>query len=263
MIYDCFIFYDEMLLLEIRLNELYPFVDKFVLVESTHCFSGKKKPLYYDKVKNNKIFAPFIGKIIHVIFHMSPKPNRWDNEYDQRNAIKAGLSEAKPNDIIIVSDADEIITPEVLPVIKEIYVPGRLVMKNYYYYFNCRSNNDWYYPSFCRLRDYRSAQFLRNGDYHKIIVSNAGWHFGYLMHAGRIAAKLETFSHSEYDTDFYKDENRIQHCLDTNIDLFGRAGIEYSIEPLNAPKYVMNNIDKYKKFIKPTKTKPHQYLRLH
>ena len=250
MIYDCFIFYDEILLLEIRLNELYQHVDKFVLVESTHSFSGKPKPLYYDQVKNNEIFAPFRDKIIHIIFEMCPKPNRWDNEEDQRNKIKDGLTQAKRDDIIIVSDIDEIIDPKVFPHIKQLDVPGRLEMKNYYYYFNCRSNNNWCYPAFCRFYDYRTANFLRNGDYHQVIITNAGWHFGYLMSPERIALKLETFSHSEFDTDFYKNIDRIKSCMDSNTDLFSRDDIEYFIEPLDVPKYVLDNIHKYGEFIK-------------
>lgn len=250
MIYDCFTFYDETLLLEIRLNELYQHVDKFVLVESTHSFSGKPKPLYYDQVKNNKVFAPFRDKVIHIIFEMCPKPNRWDNEDDQRNKIKDGLIQAEPDDIIIVSDIDEIINPQVLPFIKQVYVPGRLEMKNYYYYFNCRSKYDWCYPAFCRFHDYLTARFLRNSNYHQVIISNAGWHFGYLMSPERISLKLETFSHSEFDTDFYKDTERITKCMNSNTDLFGRDGIDYFIEPLDAPKYVMDNIHKFKDFIK-------------
>jgi beta-1,4-mannosyl-glycoprotein beta-1,4-N-acetylglucosaminyltransferase len=257
MIYDCFTFFNEMPLLEIRLNELSPFVDKFVLVESTHTFSGKEKPLYYDEVKDSEVFAPFRDKIIHVIFPMKPKPNRWGNEYDQRNAIGTGLSEAKVDDIIIVSDVDEIIHPKALSVMKNIPGPGRLEMKDYYYYFNCRSNNDWHYPAFCRYMDYRSAQFLRDkdgGGYHNIVLKNAGWHFSYLMPSDEIALKLEAFSHSEFDTDFYKNTNRIQKCLDNNVDLFERENIEYRILPLDAPQYVMNNIDRYKEFIKSPET---------
>ncbi len=236
--------------MEIRLNELYQYVDKFVLVESTHSFSGKCKPLYYDQVKNSHVFAPFQDKIIHIIFEMCPKPSRWDNEDDQRNYIKAGLARAKPDDIIIVSDIDEIINPLVFPILKQIYVPGRLEMKNYYYYFNCRSNNNWSFPAFCRFNDYRSARFLRNSDYHQVLISNAGWHFGYLMSPERIALKLETFSHSEYDTDFYKNINHIKSCMDSNSDLFGRDSVEYFIETLDAPKYVMDNIHRFSEFIK-------------
>ena len=244
--------------MEIRLNELYQYVDKFVLVESTHSFSGKSKPLYYDQVKNNEIFAPFRDKIIHIIFEMYPKPSRWDNEDDQRNKIKDGLTQAKRDDIIIVSDIDEIISPQVFPLIKQVEVPGRLEMKNYYYYFNCRSNHNWCYPAFCRFYDYSTARFLRNSDYHQVIITNAGWHFGYLMSPERIALKLETFSHSEFDTDFYKNTDRIKSCMDSNIDLFSRDGIEYFIEPLDAPKYVLNNMYKYKEFIKSPDTALHQ-----
>ncbi|HDY88248.1 MAG TPA: hypothetical protein ENH82_09070 [bacterium] len=258
MIYDCFTFYDEYMLLEIRLNELSPFVDKFVLVESDHSFSGKEKPLYYDEVKDNEVFGPFRHKIIHVVFHMTPKPSRWGNEYEQRNAIGAGLSEAKVDDIIIVSDADEIVSPKAIAFMKQASVPGRVQMKDYYYYFNCLSNVNMCAPAFCRYRDYRTAQFLRiggeGGGYHKTIIHNGGWHFGYLMPVDKIALKLEAFAHAEFDTDFYKDADRIQKCLDTNTDLFNRTGLNYSIEPLDAPKYVMNNIDRFKEFIKTPET---------
>jgi beta-1,4-mannosyl-glycoprotein beta-1,4-N-acetylglucosaminyltransferase len=250
MIYDCFTFYNETLLLEIRLNELAPFVDKFVLVESTHTFSGKEKPLYYDEVKDGPVFAPFKDKIIHIVFHMLPEPDRWSNEHNQRNAIDEGLSEAEPDDIIIVSDTDEVISTEVFPVMQEINVPAKLLMKNYYYYFNCRSSNDWHYAAFCRFRDYRYAQFLRKGDCHRVALTNAGWHFSYLMSAEQIAHKIEIAAHAEVDTPFYKDKARVQACIDSNTDLFGRTDVEYSIEPLDAPKYVMNNLDKYKEFIK-------------
>jgi beta-1,4-mannosyl-glycoprotein beta-1,4-N-acetylglucosaminyltransferase len=123
-------------------------------------------------------------------------------------------------------------------------------MKNYYYFLNCRyqhGNNSS--PAFCRFRDFRSANFLRNGDWHTVGIQEAGWHFGYLMSPEQIAKKLEMFSHSEFDTNYYKDTNRIQKCMDSNTDLFDRNGFDYSIETLDVPKYIMNNINKYQKFI--------------
>lgn len=259
MIYDCFIFYDEFLLLEIRLNELSPHVDKFVLVEASHSFSGKPKPFLFENVKNNPTFAPFLDKIIHIKLEMNPKVDRWQNEYDQRNAIAQGLIHAAPDDLIMVSDVDEIINVAEMPLISELTPPTRLQMKSYYYFFNCQANINWFHAAVCRMKDYHTAQFLRNGDYHKLIVLNAGWHFGYLMTPDKIAAKLEAFSHSEFDNEYFKDPERIQNCLDGNADLFARSDMTYTVEPLDAPQYVMKNRKKYANFIKkpqPAQTTP-------
>lgn len=252
MIYDCFPFFDESMLLEIRLKELYSVIDKFVLVESLYTFSGRKKRLYYDEIKDNEIFAPFKDKIIHIVFNDLLESDRWAQEIAQRNAIIEGLSDAKPNDIIIVSDIDEIIRSEVIEMLRDINEPGRLIMKMYYYYFNCLTDDAWIYPAFCRFRDYQTGHLLRNtgGNYHKNSIINAGWHFSYLMPPDKIAEKLEAFAHAEYDTDYYKNLNRIKKCIDNNTDLFDRQRMKFSIEPLDAPKCVMENRDKYKNFIK-------------
>lgn len=259
MIYDCFIFYDELMLLGIRLRELNPYVDKFVLVEATHTFSGEPKRLYYDEVKDTKVFAPFKDKIIHHIYDVAPFSNRWQNEHSQRDAIGKCLTDAKPDDIIIVSDADEIMNSHIFPQLKTLQVPGRLSFKVFYYFFNCLSTEPSYRPAFCRYRDYSSAQFLSSGtsmtvaasdnDYHKIVIPDAGWHFSYLMSADRIAKKIEVLCEVFLDTPYFRNKERIQRCIDFATDLYERR-YKYSIMPLDAPQYVMNNIEKYKDFIK-------------
>jgi beta-1,4-mannosyl-glycoprotein beta-1,4-N-acetylglucosaminyltransferase len=108
-VYDCFTFFNEFKQLEIRLNELDGIVDYFVLVEATKTFSGQKKPLYF--FENCENVAPFLKKIIHVVVDDMPDPvngNRWPLEEYQRNCIQKGLSNCSPNDIIIISDVDEI-----------------------------------------------------------------------------------------------------------------------------------------------------------
>lgn len=252
MIYDCFIFYDELMLLEIRLKELYPAVDKFVLVEATHTFSGKPKRLYYNEVKDNEIFAPFKDKIIHIIFEMKLLPNRWANENAHRNAIVEGLYNAKPDDIIIVSDLDEIINRKTIPFMEQSSGPTRLLMKFFYYYFNCRVlDKVWFFAAFCRLKDYQMAQTLRIGtrDYHKQFLINAGWHFSYLVSPEEIPSKLEAFAHSEFDTDFYKNVDRLKKCMEDGTDILCRPDMKFTIEPLDAPECVMENRGKYKDFI--------------
>lgn len=258
-VYDCFPFFDELMLLEVRLKELSPYVHKFVLVEATHTYSGKPKRLYFNEVKDSYVFAPFKDRIIHLIYDGTPTPPpatadmRREYETSQRNTAKLGLSEAEPDDIIIESDADEIVNPKIFPVMKNIFVPCRLEMKLFYYYFNCRAGRDWRLAGFCRFKDFQTVQTIRlgNGDhYHKCVVTNAGWHFSYLESPDEIARKLGSFCHAEYDTDYYRDADRIRRCVEANKDLFGRPSMDFGIEPLDAPECVMSNPHKYKDFIK-------------
>ena len=249
MIYDCFMFFDELMLLEIRLKELYPVVDKFVLVEATHTHSGKPKRLYFDEVKDSNVFAPFRDKIIHLIYDRPMEADRFANDRNQRNYITEGLKDAQPDDIIIVTDLDEIVNHNVIPLMKQLSVPARLQMKLFYYYFNCRANQDWLYPAFCRFRDYSTANKLRLNKNGENVIMNAGWHFSYLVPPEDIPRKLEAFAHAEYDTDYYKDINRLQKCVDANEDIFER-GLPFSIQPLDAPRCVMENEDRYRQFIR-------------
>lgn len=260
MIYDCFMFLNEFMLLEIRLKELYSVVDKFVLVEATHTHAGKEKRLYYNEAKTNGVLAPYRDKIIHVIYEMSPDPNRFQNENDQRNAILDGLSGAEPDDVIIISDTDEVINHQAIPIIKQISSPTRLMMKLFYYYFNCQANVVWLAPVACRFKDYQTAYFLRNTTTNYGVILNAGWHFSYLAPPEEIARKLEAFAHAKYDTDYYKNTDRLRKCVEAGEDIFERPNMSFSIEPLDAPECVMNNVDKYRSFIKGMRRSGTQFI---
>ena len=110
MIFDCFIFFNEFELLEIRLNELNDVVDKFVLVEATKTHQGKDKPLYFEE--NKKQFSDFLNKMIHIAVSDYPKrASPLQLEYHQRNKISEGLNTCFPEDQIIISDIDEIPRP--------------------------------------------------------------------------------------------------------------------------------------------------------
>jgi len=113
-VFDCFTFFNEMDVLEIRLSELDALVDYFVIVEATHTQTGKPKPLYY--ADNRKRYDRFAHKIIHVVVEDLPldDPSHWPREAHQRDAIMRGLGEAGPDDRIIISDCDEIPKPDVL-----------------------------------------------------------------------------------------------------------------------------------------------------
>lgn len=106
-VYDCFPFFNELDVLQIRLAELNDVVDYFVLVESYETFQGKPKPLYFGE--NKHLFAPYLDKIIHVVVERHPElDNAWHREYYHRNAIERGLVGADNDDVVLVSDCDEI-----------------------------------------------------------------------------------------------------------------------------------------------------------
>ena len=113
MIYDCFTFFNELDLLEIRLNVLNDVVDRFVLVEATKTHSGKDKPLYFND--NKERYKAFQHKVIHVIVDdYPPFVTAWTYENHQRNAILRGLTQANPDDAIMISDLDEIPRPDLV-----------------------------------------------------------------------------------------------------------------------------------------------------
>ena len=117
MIYDCFSFFNELDILELRLNVLKDVVDRFVLVEAARKHSGEAKPLYFEE--NKARFAEFTDRIIHVVVVDEPvtPPEcpkliaSWAFENHQRNAIVRGLKDARPEDTIMISDLDEIPDP--------------------------------------------------------------------------------------------------------------------------------------------------------
>ena len=106
-IYDCFTFFNELEILKIRLNEMYDAVDYFVLVESEETFRGAPKPLFFYENKN--AFTRYKDKIIHIIVKGKFETGSpWAREAFQRNQIMRGLENCKKNDIILISDVDEI-----------------------------------------------------------------------------------------------------------------------------------------------------------
>ena len=150
MIYDCFTFFNELDLLEIRLNILNEVVDKFVLVEATRTHRGNPKPLYFAKNKNR--FAPFLNKIIHIVVDSyepvekyiaskdsDPKLHSWAYENFQRHSIIRGLDDLKDEDSLIVSDLDEIPTAETIHAVSKLVSDGRvrrILLHHRSYYLN-------------------------------------------------------------------------------------------------------------------------------
>lgn len=137
MIVDSFIFSNELGMLELRLEILADTVDRFVLVEADRTFSGNPKPLVFEENKDR--FDKFLDRIEHIVVDDMPNnPNPWVKEIHQRNAVRRGFGGLRDNDIVMVSDVDEI--PDVERI--EAQIPNEdihaLTQAFYYYYFNLR-----------------------------------------------------------------------------------------------------------------------------
>jgi len=206
-IFDCFTFFNELDLLELRLNELREHVDFFVLAESSITFQGQKKPLFY--AENRDRFAAFGAKIIHVVVEDMPATqNAWDREHFQRNALRRGLREASHDDIIIIADADEIVSQDSIDILRETTGFTQINMPMYQYYMNLREQHGWNkvfaytfdlqdeIPDFNWVRTAQAEAFDKFAGRNRKLF-NAGWHFTYLGGPEKIREKLQAFSHTE------------------------------------------------------------------
>lgn len=270
MIYDCFTFFNELDLLEIRLNILNDVVDRFVLVEATKTHRGQDKPLFFKE--NKERFAKFLPKIEHVIVDKYPKwvgffkqPGPWDLENHQRNAIQRGLKKCKRNDVILISDVDEIPTPEKILAYKD--KPGFKIFQQrcYYYYLNCLAidsnsplicedgSRPWngtvmtHYKTMStpqKVRDLRDRSPRRNRSH----VADGGWHYSWLGGTEKVIEKLHTICHTELLTDdkLY-DPTYVENSIKNGIDIFNRPNLTTRFETLeqHTHPYVIKNKEKY------------------
>ena len=228
-IFDCFQFFDEEMLLDLRLNMLYKYVDRFVIVEATYKHNGEPKKLIFDINK----FSKFKDKITYIVAD-NPSDNLLEiNNYDsielreskkisnayrregnQVQKILKGIQEAEPDDIIITSDLDEI------PNLEEIdfnIINKKLIFfkqKMFYYKLNLfYSEMPWYGSKACKKKYFKSPLWIRwiknkkypfwrldilfsNKKYKDIYyVENGGWHFTNIKSPKNIEKKLLSFVH--------------------------------------------------------------------
>jgi len=207
-IFDCFTFFNELDLLEIRLDEEYDHVDQFVICESRQTFQGDPKPLHFEE--NKARFSRYLSKITHLVIDQFPETeNVWDREHYQRNYLRNGFLDADPDDMIIITDADEIISRKALKILRHIGGFVQLDMPMYQYYLNLQAQpSGWTKPfAFSRhlldeLPDFNFPRTNQDEVFAKfgekaIKLDEAGWHFTYLGGADQIRAKLGAFSHTD------------------------------------------------------------------
>ncbi len=258
LIYDGFLFWKEFDILEIRLHELAAVVDYFVLVEATETFSGISKPLFYAQQRWR--FRDFADRIIHVIVDDLPaQADPWGREHHQRNCILRGLSACRPEDVVLMSDVDEIPRPRL--VIEHAHYAGVTVFvpSIYYYFLNCRGSTT--YGGTCMLpygtlAQHRLApQGIRLGHIGEVprqIVPDGGWHFSYCTTPTDIREKIQAYSHQEYNRPRFTDLHQIEAAKQEARDLFGRGEMSFQIVPLDDsfPRYVLENQTRFSHLIR-------------
>ena len=258
-IIDCFLFYNELDLLNYRLNILNDVVDYFIIVEATHTHAGHAKELFFQK--NRHVFAKFSSKIIHIVVddlpHKCPdinyeKKEQWINEKFQRNCGVRGLSRiAKLNDddLLIISDLDEIPDPITLNNIKLSIKPDisvvSLEMHFYYYNLNTKIATAWYSAkliSISKLKEYNNVlDDVRFIDCK--YIPNCGWHLSYFGNVKFIQNKLQNFAHQEFNTDKFTDSDIIANKVKTRTSLFDDMVFESS--PVKSNPYLPIGYEKY------------------
>ena len=290
-IYDCFMYFDEDMLLDLRLNILNKYVKKFVITESTYLHSGNKKKLNFD-IKN---FTQFKDKIEYIVVDEPPKgiekikdedsievknkkilDNSLKRENNQRNLQAQGLKNANDNDLVLLSDLDEI------PNLVNFKYQNKItlfIQNVFYYKFNLiQPDYKWMGTRACKKMHLIKPQWLRNikGKSYPIwrldtifsrkkymnvnFVNDGGWHFTSIKKPKDIHYKLSNFMHHlEYeesglnisDMERMVKEKKIlyDHKTDQKKEKYTGNQKLKKISNKILPDYILSNLDKYKEWL--------------
>lgn len=280
-IFDSFIFFNELELLEMRLNILNDVVDYFVLTESPFTVSGNEKPLYYQENKDR--FSQWNDKIIHYVteeipsdfsnmlektkYHVAYKdldpygtkfidlPIRFQRALFNRNNSAFGIEKAgaSDEDLIITSDADEIINPYVLENTSWFNPNNHYVAlcRSFYYKLNYLSEENWMGSRICTWKYLKNTNIDQHRQNHKNAykIENAGWHWSCFGTADNFRLKMKSYEHTECNIPEVVDN--AEQKIEQGIDPLNRGMLQ--IVPIDDtyPEYIKNNQEKYQDFIKP------------
>ena len=261
-IFDCFMFYDEEAVLDIRLNSLKNSVDCFVIVESKFYHNGKKRDLKFDINK----YPKFKDKIIYIPVKDFPDlKNPWSMLEHQRNYCNKEISKFDDETYVLVSDIDEIPNPKKInEFINSKHKYGVFEQLFFYYKLNLLNltQSEWHGSKICKkqylknpnwLREYKVKQYpwWRIDKPKNIkIIKDGGWHFSFLYDVDGIIKKISSFQHTEFDKDEFKKKEIIEKKIKNGEDIFNRnfsfrkIDIDYKF-----PDYLLKNISKYRNWI--------------
>ena len=282
MVYDCFQFFNELDILKLRMHVLNDVADRFVISESTVTFSGEKKPLYFQE--NREMFAPFADKIIHKVVDDTPMDvSAFMRDSHQKCAVARGLAGARPEDIVIFSDVDEIPNPEAVKRVLADFDDSKiyaLAQRNFYCYLDMEetsgnllsitgefegitgSDRKWLGTKICSYRmlsSYTTEQ-LRDAAQKPLMVRvpDGGWHFSY-MGGGRgesvedrVKYKIKSAAHQEYNN--RSTLSRVKKNIRNHQDILGRES-RFEIVPIDEsyPVYLREHLEEYRYLMYPKK----------
>tara|TARA_B110000196_G_scaffold121783_1_gene105559 strand:- start:99 stop:902 length:804 start_codon:yes stop_codon:yes gene_type:complete len=263
-IIDCITFFDNNFMFDLRYNVLKNYVDYFVVCESKFDHRGNPKKINFIK-KDEYDFTKIKYFLLEEAF---PKnTNIWENQAIQREFLLESTNFAEPEDYIFFSDPDEIPNPEILINFELKKKYGIFMQKCFNYKFNLFNSYEspWEGSRVSKKKNLKSINFMRqkiksknlNYNFLRIdkekniqIFNDGGWHFNNILDPQEISLKLKTFAHSEFSSEEFSSPNVIKEKIEKKIDLFNR-GHNYKKIEINEtfPKYFLNNLEKYKKFI--------------
>ena len=256
-IYDCFQYFNEDHMLDLRMNILKDDIDYFVISESTKNHQGDNKKLNFN-IKN---FKKFEHKIIYTVANFEEE-KKFENhkggesiiEQHQRNNILNGLNKANENDLIILSDSDEIPDLKKINQIKKTTHYTAFSQKMFMYKLNLQNLNEsnWIGSKICLKKYLTSPQKLRDLKFKKFPfwrldkrrfqIIDGGWHFSFLQTPSDIIKKIKSYSHGEFNTKDITNEGIIEKKIKDGEDIFNRGFSLKKIKIDNSyPDYVFKN----------------------
>ena len=261
-------YWDEDLLLDLRMNILNKVVDYFVIVEGNKTWQNNTKKFKFKIEK----FKKFKKKIIYVKVNDLPDgKNPWLRENFQRNCISRGLQKAREEDLIMISDLDEIPNPSVIKLFKATMKYAVFQQKLYYYKLNLQSETDplWLGTRICIKKYLKSPQWLRELKFKKRpfwridklrlnnILENGGWHFCNLKSPKKLLYKYKNVCETNDQFIFknkipkrYLNENTIKKNIKKRSSIIGRNE-QFNVKKLDNsfPSYLIKNKKFYSKWI--------------
>jgi hypothetical protein len=245
-IFDIFPFFNEESVLLIRLETLYDHVDHFILVESNQTYTLKHSPKELTYLENKEKFAKYADKIIHVpLINKFEAGNPWRNEYLQRDSgvipFLNGDITIRDNDVIMLSDVDEIPDPSFFYEMRELVSQDKVVAfkhKMYRYFLNVMCTHELWKGTRCvnfkRFKE--NIGRLETLRHIKEEFIEGGWHFTGVGSPENFAKKCQSFSHADIcDTPEYTDPENIkklfkEKVIDKGVDIHHFNNARYKID---------------------------------
>tara|TARA_B100000963_G_scaffold355116_1_gene372785 strand:+ start:1286 stop:2167 length:882 start_codon:yes stop_codon:yes gene_type:complete len=290
-IIDSFMFFDESMLLDLRLNILNNYVSKFIICESTYNHNGKKKKLNFD-IRN---FTKFKSKIEYIVSDKEPDNLKSINESDpldlkeskildnalirenfQRNFVNKKLLEVDDNDLILINDLDEIPNLKNFSYKRKITIFKQIML---YFKFNLMYKNlSWTGSKICKKKNFINPQWLRNIKTRKYplwrldilfskkkysnikIIENGGWHFTNIKNAEEIHHKMKSFlHHHEYEKSGLNPQN-IKKLINEKKALYNYEADQRDNKWSNNNELEKINLDLLPEYISNNKSKYEEWL---